>query len=285
MRRIDSLKSQKLTKELIFDIHRSITAGTLDDSSAAGRFRTREEKIVVGDEYGVVYHTPPDAGQLEERMEAMCEFANREHDSPYIHPAIRSIIIHFWLAYDHPFVDGNGRTARALFYWSMLRHEYWLFEFISISNVILKSYSQYQRAFLYSETDNEDLTYFILYHVKVISKAIDALYDYIERKTAEIGELQSDLRAMAHLNHRQKDLVVHALRHPGMSYTIDSHMRSHGVSHQTARTDLLDLAKKKLLWSQKAGRAWRFRAPPDLADRLRNPERHRPGRPGTRDKQ
>ena len=60
----------------------------------------------------------------------------------FIHPMIRSIILHFWLAYDHPFVDGNGRTARALFYWSMLRHGYWLFEFISISQIILKGPDQ-----------------------------------------------------------------------------------------------------------------------------------------------
>jgi len=54
-------------------------------------------------------------------MEAMCAFVNGRDTEPFIHPAIRAMILHFWLAYDHPFVDGNGRTARALFYWAMLR--------------------------------------------------------------------------------------------------------------------------------------------------------------------
>ncbi len=51
----------------------------------------------------------------------------------FIHPVIRAILLHFMLAYDHPFVDGTGRTARALFYWSMAHQGYWLMDFISIT--------------------------------------------------------------------------------------------------------------------------------------------------------
>lgn len=61
-------------------------------------------------------------------MTAMCAFPNGHLPDTFIHPAIRAIILHFWLGYDHPFVDGNGRTARALFYWAMLRQNYSLFE-------------------------------------------------------------------------------------------------------------------------------------------------------------
>ena len=92
-----------------------------------------------------------------------------------MHPAIRAIILHFWLAYDHPFIDGNGRTARALFYWLMLRHGYWLFEFISISEIILKAPVQYGEAFLYTETDQNDLTYFIIHQTEVIRKSMQSL--------------------------------------------------------------------------------------------------------------
>ena len=87
------------------------------------------------------------------------------------HHHIRAIILHFWLAYGHPFVDGNGRTARALFYWAMLHEGYWLFEFISISNILRKAPAQYGLSFLYSETDDNDLTYFIVAQTKVIRRA------------------------------------------------------------------------------------------------------------------
>ena len=77
------------------------------------------------------------AEQLPERMEALIRFANQNSaDGPFLHPVVRAIAIHFWLAYDHPFEDGNGRTARALFYWAMLRDRYWMCEFISISGLL-----------------------------------------------------------------------------------------------------------------------------------------------------
>ncbi|MCP4590127.1 MAG: Fic family protein [bacterium] len=269
MRRIGKLKDEPLTKELVFEIHRLITEETLDDPSAAGRFRNVDEQIDVGDDYGEVFHLPPPAEQLEDRMAAMCDFANGETLGEFLHPALRSIILHFWLAYDHPFVDGNGRTARALFYWSMLHHGFWMCEFISISEIILKAPAKYGRAFLYTESDDNDLTYFLLYHLEVIRRAVGELHEYVERKTRQLRALEGELRGMTALNHRQRAVISHALRHPDQRYTIESHQRSHAVVYQTARTDLLNLAKRELLHAEKFGREWRFTPVPDLEERLR----------------
>lgn len=96
-----------------------------------------------------------------------------------MHPVIIAIVLHSWLAYDHPFVDGNGRTARAPFYWSMLSQGFWLVEFLSISSILRKAPATSSRSFLHAETDENDLTYFILYHLKVIRRAIDELRAYM----------------------------------------------------------------------------------------------------------
>jgi len=270
MRHIKELKDEVLTKDLVFEIHRMITRDALDKPDGAGRFRRPDEDIRVADDYDVTYHVPPASNQLDGRLAAMCEFANGAAPKPYIHPAVRSMILHFQLAYDHPFVDGNGRTARALFYWSMLHHGYWLFEFISISDVILKTYGQYGNAFLLSETDNGDLTYFLDYHSKIIDKSIDNLTTYIKNKSEEISNLQAELRVMSTLNHRQRDLIGHALSHPGYEwYTYESHRMSHGVSLQTARTDILELVDRGLLKQRRQGRGYRFSAAADLESRLR----------------
>jgi Fic family protein len=260
MRRIGELKSEPFSKKLIFDIHRIITENILDDESATGRFRRAGEKIIIGDEYGEIFHEPPAADQLEGRLKAMCDFANGKTPGYFIHPIIRAIILHFWLAYDHPFVDGNGRTARALFYWSMLRSGsgYWLFEFVSISQIILKAPAKYGRAFLYTETDDNDLTYFILYHLNIIQQAIKKLHEYIKRKTIMLQTLERKLHSVTLLNHRQCDLISHALRHPHQRYTIESHRRSHNVVYQTSRHDLLNLKKRGLLEAGKIGRTWYF---------------------------
>ncbi len=268
IQRVRELKNERLSKELVLEIHRLITDGTFDNADAIGRFRSRSEKFVVGDDFGEVFHEPPPAHELEERMMAMCEFANAEAPNSFIHPAVRSIILHFWLAYDHPFIDGNGRTARALFYWSMLRSGYWLFEFISISNILRKAPAQYGRSFLYTETDDNDLTYFLIAQTRVIRRAIASLHAYIERKTAEIREVEAHTRALDLFNHRQVALVSHALKHPGERYFIARHQKMHRVAYQTARTDLLGLVQYGILESRRTGKKTTFVAANDLSNRL-----------------
>ena len=270
MKSIRELKNEPLTQQLMFNLHEIITRGTLDEPTAAGRFRKESEDIKVysGGTEGTLVHVPPPASELPLRMKKMCEFANAQDDMGFIHPVIRSIILHFWLAYDHPFFDGNGRTARALFYWSMLHHGYWLFEFASISQIIRKGKAQYVRAFLYTETDGNDLNYFIFYHLGVIRRAISALHDYIDRKTGELRELESQLKSLVLLNHRQRDLVGSALRHPNRDYTVKSHQTVHNVTYQTARTDLLELAELGLFESRKYKRSWFFRPVAGLEEAL-----------------
>lgn len=269
MQKIIELQDVPLSKSLVLELHRVITEGTLENPSGAGRFRLPQEKIVVGDDSDAVFHVPPPAEDLERRMAAMCAFANGADDAGFVHPALKSMILHFWLAYDHPFVDGNGRTARALFYWSMLKHGYWLFEFVSISQAILKAPVQYGEAFLETETDGNDLTYFLLYHAKVVSKSIHELIDYIDRRSREIKALETELRGVAKLNYRQKELIRNALRHPGAYYTVESHRISHNITPKTSRTDLQELEIGGLLVSTKVGRAFRYLPTPDLERRLR----------------
>ncbi len=270
MKQINKLKDEPLSKELVFDIHQLVTEKTLDNSSAAGRFRSVNEQIRIIDMYNETFHEPPSAERLEERMAAMCDFANCKTPEYFIHPVIRAIILHFWLAYDHPFVDGNGRTARALFYWLMLRHRYWIFKFVSISQIVVKAPTKYSRAFLYTETDDNDLTYFILYHTDVIRRAIKVLYEYIERKTKDLRDIENRLRAIATLNHRQRALMSHALRHPNYRYTFRSHQISHNVVYQTSRLDLIDLEKRGLMTSNKIGKTWYFTPVEDLEKKLTN---------------
>jgi Fic family protein len=269
MRFVQEHRGEKLTPLLVFELHRLVTDGTLDAGGQAGTFRTDEDNIVVSDYVGNTLHIPPRAGELPARLQEMCEFANsRSDEGDFMHPVLRAIILHFWLAFDHPFVDGNGRTARALFYWSMLSQGYWLAEYLSISRILKEAPNQYVRAFLLSETDENDLTYFLLYQLRVIVRAIEDLKTYLRKKMFEIREVQALLKRSADLNHRQLALLSHALKHPGRQYTVQSHQTSHGVSTGTSRTDLLDLSGRRLLEQRKVGRTFVFTAPADLGLRL-----------------
>lgn len=270
IRLVDKLKDQPLTRELLFIIHETLIRDTLEKGAERNYLRAPGDQIaVVYEREGTIVHEPPPAEHIPSRMAAMSDFANQTQTGAFLHPILKAIVLHFWLAYDHPFIDGNGRTARALFYWSVLSQGFWMFEFLSISSIIRKAPAKYARSFLYTETDENDLTYFILAQLRVIQRAINELYAYLDKKADEIQKTEQFLQSSAAVNHRQIDLLGHALRHPGMRYTIASHEKSQGVTYQTARTDLLDLVDRKLLGMTKAGRAFVFIAPNDLPERLR----------------
>ncbi|MBI5041775.1 MAG: Fic family protein [Gammaproteobacteria bacterium] len=274
MEHIRDLRVEPFTPQRILELHRIVTADTMDDTSAAGRLRGEGERVQVVDAQHVnVLHDPPEATGLPQRLQALCDFANRADDAePFVHPVIRAILLHFMLGYDHPFVDGNGRTARAVFYWSLARAGYWLLEYVSISSLLKRAPAHYSRAYLHTKTDSNDTTYFIIHQLGVIDQAIAALYDYLERKSSEQRDAENLLRhapgLSEDLNHRQVALLSNALRHPGQDYTVESQRRSHRITMQTARTDLLRLTERGLLEQRKRGRAFVFRAPDDLRERI-----------------
>jgi Fic family protein len=174
IKKIKPLTNKELTSELILEIHSSITKNTLEDSSNEGKYRAANDISVVDLTGNVVYH-PPDYKKIEQLMDDFCNFANESDETRFIHPMIRAIILHFLIGYIHPFVDGNGRTARAIFYWYLLSRDYWLIEYMSISRIIIKSRTQYAKAYLYTELDENDLTYFINYQLKTTDLAFHNL--------------------------------------------------------------------------------------------------------------
>jgi len=271
MQRVGEIRRVPLTPALICEIHGIVTAGTLNDTRLEGRPQLPgERRVVVEDPYdGTVLHNPPPAEEIPERLQRLCDFANAVSTTNYVPPVVRAIALHFMLAYDHPFADGNGRTARILFYWSMLNQDYWLAEFLPISRLLKKAPGQYARSFLYTEQDEGDLTYFALYHLRIIQRAIIDLQKYLAHKVAETRRVQEALAVQSrNFNHRQLAVLQHAINNPHAQYTVGSHARSHNVVPQTARMDLQGLERQGFLTkvTLKRGHAWE--PAPDLMDLL-----------------
>ena len=154
----------------------------------------------------------------------------------------------------------------------MARFGYWMTEFLSISAVIRKAPAQYARAYVFSGTDDNDVTYFLDYNLRVILRSIRQLHAYLARKARELHDVQRLLDRFVPasvLNYRQVALIVAMRKHPDMFYTIESHRRSHNVSYQTARTDLFKLADLHLVTAAKRGRAFVFALADDFDQRLR----------------
>lgn len=239
-------KDDKMSMELLLKIHSKMTAKTLNDSTNEGKFRQNNDIVVIDGITNEIVHTPPSYKEIPDFINRICEFANNEAKDVFIHPIIKAIIIHFLLAYLHPFVDGNGRTARALFYWYMLKNGYWLTEYLSISRIIYVSKRQYEKAYLYVETDDYDLGYFVTYHLKVLSLAFKKLQDYIQRKIYQ-RQNSINLLQLGSINERQAIILSLYRDNPKMIMTVKEVENRFSVSHTTAKSDLDGLVSQQFL--------------------------------------
>lgn len=239
---IVNLRKEPLTINLLLEIHKQISYNTLEDKSDEGKFRDSNDIYVVNHIESEIVHTPPDFKEIPELMEQVCHFFNNDKHDYFIHPVIKGIILHFMIGYVHPFVDGNGRTARALFYWYLLSKGYWLTEYLSISRLIIKSKNQYETAFLYTENDENDLTYFINYNLKTMDLAYDALRVYIQRKIDE-KKYVTNFQRIQNINDRQAEIIKWFYDEPNLLLTVKEVENRLLISNQTSRTDLQQLVE------------------------------------------
>ena len=239
-------KDDPLTEESLLYIHRLMTEKTLDNPDDAGSFRTNDKVVVADMVEGDIVYTPPTFEDIPEFVETLCDFFNNDSPNTFIHPIIKGIIVHFMLAYMHPFVDGNGRTARALFYWYMLKENYRLTEYMSISRVISKSKPSYEKSFRYTENDGNDMGYFVAYNLKALETSFQQLREYIQRKQQE-KKAASTFMMAGNINYRQAIVLQRLKDEPDTIFTVKDVQELFSVSSMTARKDLTDLMQQGYL--------------------------------------
>lgn len=250
-------KNLPFTIDTIKTIHAILTKSTLSDDEE-GSFRKTNDINVVDVQTGEAVYIPPKFEELEKLMTALCAFGNDEQKiSFFLHPITKAIIIHFLIGYIHPFVDGNGRTARTLFYWYLLKHGYWLTEYLSVSRIMLNSKAQYARAYLHTEQDDNDLTYFIIYNLNAIHLALEDLRKYIKRKAAEKQNAMTLLRN-TNFNERQIIIVQELIQDSTLFFSVQQVQNKFGVSNQTARNDLNGLVSQGIFEERRNGHRIQF---------------------------
>ncbi|WP_138432864.1 Fic family protein [Winogradskyella algicola] len=256
---ISEHQSEDISIEKLFEIHRLVTENTLE-SENVGVFRNNNEINVVNELTGEIVHTPPNFEELFGLMNSFCEFFNNNPTEDFIHPIVKGSILHFLIGYIHPFVDGNGRTARAIFYWYLLKNGYWLTEYMSISRVIMKTKVQYEKAYIYTEIDDMDVTYFIHYQVKVLLRAFEELKTYVAKKKKEQPKLSKYLRFEG-INERQAIILQKVEEDSNRFFTVKEIENTFGITNQTARTDIEELVKlnflKKIAVNKKTYNYWK----------------------------
>jgi Fic family protein len=239
MKHVVQHKTEDLTPEKLLYIHNLISYNTLENKDEEGVFRQNNDIYVVNYTNSEIVHTPPNHLEIKTLINDLCDFFNNEQKA-FIHPIIKGIIIHFMIGWIHPFTDGNGRTARTLFYWYMLKNGYWLTEYLTISTIIKDTKIQYEKAFLYTESDQNDMTYFITYHLKTMENAFIGLKDYIGRKQKEVIQAAKFIK-IPNVNERQAQILKTVSEDADRVLSSKEIENRFNISSFTARADLNNL--------------------------------------------
>ena len=242
--------NQKMTRAGLLEIQNILTKDTLEEKNQEWRWRKDSDEIVIQNDTGTkIYHIPPNEKILQEELDRLISFANDE-EKWFTHPFIKATLLHFWIGYLHPFCDGNGRTARAIFYWYLLKKWYWGLSYIPISQVIKDSKTQYLNAYLYSEQDQNNVTYFLVYIANKTKQAFKIFEEYVNKKKDKQKKIFTELSHLR-LNERQNKLIAYFLENP-RSYTNNSiHKNYYGIAIDTAKRDLEVLLQKWFLTKEK----------------------------------
>lgn len=262
-------KDKKLSQEVLFELHRLITKDTLTQDKQ-GRYRKDSDDITVNDQLQYIYYVPPKEAFVVQEIEKLIKFANNEDGGSFMHPIIKAIFLHFWIGILHPFCDGNGRLARTIFYWYLLREGYWAMQYLPISLVILDAPIQYGMAYIYSEQDDFDLTYFFDFHMRKLMQASKNFKAYLERKMEENKNFQHLFHTDYNLNQRQVQALQYLLAQGEGSYVNPSSYEALcGISRTTAISDLKSMGKMKLVEKKKIGKYMHYYGTQVLRDAIK----------------
>ncbi len=194
--------SNKITEENIYKLYMMSVGNFLadEDKLKSGEFYRHDKVYVVSDR---VEHSGIDHSKLPEFMGDLVEFINAEDD---INDLVKAAIIHFYVAYVHPYFDGNGRMARLIHLWFLMQKGYQSALFIPFSSRIEKSKKAYYNAFTLIEENKKlsgkiDATPFVLYFIENVynkisgdSVAVETLSLYDEAvKCGKITEKETKL--------------------------------------------------------------------------------------------
>ncbi len=217
--------------------------GAVMNADGGDIFRKDEQNARVVDiRDDAVLYEPPKSADIETLLLSLCDYINADTDT---NPVIKAAALHFLFAYIHPFADGNGRAARILFYWYALKKGLGAFKYLPVSKTLRLIPSLYAKAFLYTEIDENDLTYFINFSLDVLIEAANSFGDFLEKNEVPRKE-ELLIGAGTELNRRHISILNEFVKNRN-ARNIEYFKNKLGIVYETARKDMMYLTKKGLL--------------------------------------
>ena len=236
-------------------------SATVGRSFTADDWRTDDAPVVYSIDGIDIIRTPLPRAGIPEQLKKLYAFANQpDEDYPgFMHPIIKALLLNYRVIEDRPFKEANSRVANALFYWQLLKSGYSVLASVSSSAVIAEQLSAYYQHFLYVESDDNDLTYFLLQQLDVLLIAMTRYHDQLRARLTAHAQM-TEQTGTQELNPRQLTILYEMRTHPEREYRLATYKQRFDVTYETSRTDLMQLARQKLAKQHKIGKAFVYSA-------------------------
>jgi Fic family protein len=226
-----------ITEILVREIHKKLVQDVRGNKSAPGEYR-KIQNYVINSKTGETVYTPPPAYEVSRMMQEMLDWINHEEN---INPILISAISQFQLVHIHPFLDGNGRSARLLSTLCLYKKGYDFKKLFSISEFYDRDPLAYYEAIQSVRNNDMDMTSWIEYFVIGLSTQMD------EIKIQGEQVIKTDLIIREYeLNQRQKEIILMGFKND--KFTIkDCEKLFPDENRRNIQRDLKELIDKSLL--------------------------------------
>lgn len=167
LRLINKGKYKHLSHTMICELHKMVAEGASEDHEV-GKYRTVQNYVVDG--LGQVVYRPPNPKHVHSLMDKLIEFTEEKAED-YL-PIISSGIIHYQFVDIHPFVDGNGRVARLLGTWELIRRKFDTDHIFAVDDIIYEHKSTYYAAIQSVRKQQGDMTNWLEYYFETVAESL-----------------------------------------------------------------------------------------------------------------
>lgn len=228
-------KKVPFTSDDVLKVHKLVTKDTLENPKDEGAFRDRQ--VVVGNRItGEVIFTPPQTKQVPHLVEEFLEWLNSQETNE-IDPVVEAGIAHYEIVRIHPFVDGNGRTARIMATLVLFKRGFDAKRFFALDDYYDHDRRSYYAALKNVDQKTFDLTGWLEYFTDGVAVSIKAVRNKVLGLSKNIKFLKE--RGQVALTERQMKIVEQIIAHDKV--TVGDISEMFGVSRQAALKEMVKL--------------------------------------------
>jgi len=226
-------KKSEITEDLIKKIHRMLVKDVRGGSLEPGKYR-RVQNYVVNSLTGEIIYTPPPPSKVPKLMGEFVRWLNEETS---ISPVLIAGIAQYQFVDIHPFLDGNGRTARLLCTLILYQNGYDFKKLFSLSEYYDKDRPSYYNAIQSVRNNDMDMTYWLEYFTEGLKNQLIEVK--IKGEMAIKKEVILEKAERLNLNQRQQEILLYLVEEGRVS--VEKIVRKFNWVRRTVQRDLVKL--------------------------------------------